>query len=52
MIFKDFSYKMNNSPDSDFNQNTKSNSAIEFFMKKVLKESGLEIIGMRMIYLD
>lgn len=52
VIFKEFSTGVLNYVDSDFSQRTKAKNSIEYFMKKAILKEGLEVCGMRLIYLD
>lgn len=55
VIFKDVSVgRITDAPEFKecFTQSTKSEDSLTFFMKKAIWESGLEICGMRMIYMD
>jgi hypothetical protein len=59
VIFKDISFgRVTDAPEyhesgaHSFTQKTKCNDSLTFFLKKATVEGGLEICGMRMIYMD
>jgi hypothetical protein len=53
VIFKDITFgQANTEKDSGFSQTTSSEDSLSFFLKKAVVKGGLEICGMRMIYMD
>ena len=52
VIFKDLTLGKVSTADGSFNQTTKQEDSISFFLKKATISEGLEICGMRLIYMD
>lgn len=52
VIFKDLTLGKVQTADSSYNQTTKQEDSISFFLKKATISEGLEICGMRLIYMD
>jgi hypothetical protein len=52
VIFKEISNNQVQDKNSQFYQRTKSHDSLSYFLKKAIISNGLEICGMRMIYMD